>query len=1306
MPTHSSIPVVLAADNNYAVPMAVTAISLLVNAKASTTYEFFLLVPSDFSDENKSYFEKLAERYPCKINFVNMEGHFENSPNKLLHASNQSYYRLVLAEVIENYEKVIYLDVDLMVNDDLSELYSHDLGENYYGGVLHPAYYFAKTQSHAKLLEIPSLSSYINAGVLLVNLKKIREDHLTPKLVKQVENDYPTIDQDVINSLCYGKILPLPFKYNVMIKCIDFLLDDRISELYAYDSFLKDFEKPSIVHFANPTKPWQDDTLLFAQDWLDYHQQFLSLIEGKDYVAAEAKSPLISVVLATKNREKFLAEALDSILWQTLEDFELIVVDDGSTDSTPYLLNYYKVKDHRIKVITNSESRGISKARNIAHRAAQGKYIAVMDDDDISHPSRLQVTYDFLEHNPDIAVVGTEVEIIQGQNTSYESWIRFKDPQQLKLSLAFQNHICHSSTLIRKSFLDEHHIEYDENIISCVDYDLWVQILMRGGEIQNIDDKLQYYRFHDSNLTVVPSTQADQRNNVEILSDRFFSDLFGVELSGKTDIKRKYELASASKGSDRDWKQSDLDAVFARLMNLPYPSRPDVIPVAFASDDNYAPYLGVLLVSIMENASRDDFYEFLVLETRISAINKEKILLSLSAYDNATVKFVSVYQLVRDVKFPTSAYYTDETYYRFFVQTIFQFYSKVLYIDVDTIVNKDLKGLFETDVEGYLLAASINAGTVPHAKHNYELRGVQWRDYLLNTLKMKNTGAYFQAGVLVLNISEMKKFDLQAKALQKLSEVATPVLVDQDILNAVCEDKVKKISMQWDFLPCFRKRSGTLHWLQELTLHDRMDYITASDNPFIVHFASAHMRPWNNPLVEYADIWWKYARMTPFYESILLKCVGGTEQQAKTDAKATPLDKGASHHYMYTFFAYQYNRWAAKVTSGRKREKHAAKKARYKQLLQRPTTASSKASERSPWLSKQKNAGVTRYRFLGISVFKSVKRDYYTRKSLFGIRFYKKFNERAYYTDMFNAKIEHLEAKLHGQNRHMENKLHVQSSHLVGKIHEQSRHLGGKIDEQSRHHDTKLVKLLNQTEKLPHVVSQEASRAFNVYSLHQSVFPKYKNMYQGRDVVIVATGPSLNDYAPIEGAVHIGVNRAFTCDKISLDYLFAIDYPNIKHCIEQMNTYMQGRCQKFYGVFKNPFDPLNIPSTIVESAGAEQFYLDYNNYEIDEQFPTDLSCQALASFWTITFQAIQFALWTNPKKIYLVGCDESDLGHFNGESQIVNAEEDKRRHTIKRMGGWNKLRDFAALYYPDTEIISVNPVGLKGMFKEIYTDKE
>lgn len=249
--------------------------------------------------------------------------------------------------------------------------------------------------------------------------------------------------------------------------------------------------------------------------------------------------------------------------------------------------------------------------------------------------------------------------------------------------------------------------------------------------------------------------------------------------------------------------------------------------------------------------------------------------------------------------------------------------------------------------------------------------------------------------------------------------------------------------------------------------------------------------------------------------------------------------------------------------------------------------------------------------------------------------------------------------------------------------------LNNKLAELSNKFDTKMM--------------QNICHANAISALHQKTFGKYKNINQGKDVVLVGAGPTLKDYQPIKDAIHIGVNRTFQFDKINLDYLFLLDYLNVKQYIDEANNYRKDKCVKFYGLFSEHNHAMHIPDSEVFKANALRYYISNSNFDLNEQFNYSIETKTLGCFWSVIFQAAQFALYTNPKRIYLAGCDCTYDVHYDNNTPLFVNKEAQKQHIQRGIDGWKKLKEFASIYYPETEIISINPVGLKGLFKDIYT---
>lgn len=233
----------------------------------------------------------------------------------------------------------------------------------------------------------------------------------------------------------------------------------------------------------------------------------------------------------------------------------------------------------------------------------------------------------------------------------------------------------------------------------------------------------------------------------------------------------------------------------------------------------------------------------------------------------------------------------------------------------------------------------------------------------------------------------------------------------------------------------------------------------------------------------------------------------------------------------------------------------------------------------------------------------------------------------------------------------------------------------------------------------------KVQRSLNIANLHQKTFSPYKNCHQGKEVVLVACGPTAIQYQPIQNAVHIGCNRAFLMKNISFDFLFALDKIGIELFYPEFAAYQGNNCQKFIGDLRGGKD-FQIPESYTLKINAKRYKT--TNGTTPDRFPLDIESEPLGAFHTVSLQAMQFILYTNPAKIYLVGLDCSGGGkHFGGAEHDVSTRGENIDILEKQqISEWKALKAFAELHYPETEIISINPVGLKGLFKDVYTTKE
>jgi glycosyltransferase involved in cell wall biosynthesis len=233
------------------------------------------------------------------------------------------------------------------------------------------------------------------------------------------------------------------------------------------------------------------------------HQNQLIQQELNKDIGLAGLYPKITVVMPVYNGEKYLDTAIKSILNQTFTNFEFVIVDDASTDSSVEIINSYQ--DQRIKLIQNNVNLGIPKTRNKCLQESSGEYVAVLDCDDYAYPSRLAEQLEFMENNPDFGMVGSWVELMdRNDDLTGEVWNEEEPYQKIPCRLLFHNYFAHSAVLLRRSAIDAVEINgevYRKDYPNAQDYDLWVRI-SKKFKVWNIPKVLIKYRVHSNCISL------------------------------------------------------------------------------------------------------------------------------------------------------------------------------------------------------------------------------------------------------------------------------------------------------------------------------------------------------------------------------------------------------------------------------------------------------------------------------------------------------------------------------------------------------------------------------------------------------------------------------------------------------------------------------------------------------------------------------------------------------------------------------------------------------------------------------------
>lgn len=281
------------------------------------------------------------------------------------------------------------------------------------------------------------------------------------------------------------------------------------------------------------------------------------------------------------------------------------------------------------------------------------------------------------------------------------------------------------------------------------------------------------------------------------------------------------------------------------------------IPIFFSVDENYLPFLAVALRSILDNATEDNFYKVHVLNTGISEVG----LLKFQEFncENMDITFINVADRMEKInkdKIHLRDYYTKAIYYRIFIPAMFSNYKKVLYLDCDIVLLDDVAKLFNHELGDNILLA-VHEETMTHVN--------VFGDYSEQFLGVKRE-KYFNSGVLLINVSEYIKENIEDKFIDFMHHHKFEVAPDQDYLNVLCKGRVMYASVAWNKTP--------------------FDDLEFDDGELkLIHY-KLNLKPWHYFGVKYEEYFWSTAKKTDYYKQLLVMRKNYSNQMKIQDAQA------------------------------------------------------------------------------------------------------------------------------------------------------------------------------------------------------------------------------------------------------------------------------------------------------------------------------------------------------------------------------------------------------------------------------------
>lgn len=361
------ISIVLAADKNYFYQLMVTMASILETKNPDTDVEFYIFIDQDYTQQDKDRIDSfLASKDVTAAHFLDVSDVYADTDTHHDRITTAAYYRLKIPSSLPDHNRCLYLDVDTLVMTDLTDMYERNLEDSYLMGVLAAGYQEDENYKchKAKILGIPNMDTYLNSGVLVFNLARMRQDNLEARFDQLLAEEFPDHDQDILNAACYGAIKLLPPEYNAMTKYEfedDFYETDKaIPKCWSKWEWDKARKESTIVHFADQDKPWTNFAVPFAKEWWHYAEVAGVAKEcfDKYFDAHAANEVKIRKLSLEKRKSELERDSAINERAQAIRDAETMrgKLEETQEDLTTAMLKHEESQRSLIEVVSKLEN--------------------------------------------------------------------------------------------------------------------------------------------------------------------------------------------------------------------------------------------------------------------------------------------------------------------------------------------------------------------------------------------------------------------------------------------------------------------------------------------------------------------------------------------------------------------------------------------------------------------------------------------------------------------------------------------------------------------------------------------------------------------------------------------------------------------------------------------------------------------------------------------------------------------------------------------------------------------------------------
>lgn len=299
--------------------------------------------------------------------------------------------------------------------------------------------------------------------------------------------------------------------------------------------------------------------------------------------------------------------------------------------------------------------------------------------------------------------------------------------------------------------------------------------------------------------------------------------------------------------------------------------------ICLVSSEQYSPFAAVTIASIVANAKDDRNYDLVVFSSDMTEDTQKRI--RTLERKNVSIRIIDIMPFVKGLDFYTCCNVSANTYYRLLAPDIFAAYDKILYIDSDTVVNRDLGDLFALDLKDNYMAAALDTRAVSFVTRQNPLEEeiVHFKDQL----GLKNIAKYYQGGVALYNLVKMRE-DFEPGFLIKEATTRNYRYMDQDLTNVLFEGKTLELPSNWNVM--VSDHYGRV-FEAEMSPEGVSAYAAARLDPWIVHYLT-QMMPCVNEVTDMEEYFWKYARISPFYDELLGMLMKTEAEKYRREARA------------------------------------------------------------------------------------------------------------------------------------------------------------------------------------------------------------------------------------------------------------------------------------------------------------------------------------------------------------------------------------------------------------------------------------